>query len=84
VSYYFQAHLFGFDGIQLHAAYVNLLAQFLSGTENKRKDRYGGSCANRFRIVEEIYNEIRFVFLELKTYGKIIFIERYFRRHLAL
>ncbi|KAI6183014.1 Oxidoreductase, FAD/FMN-binding protein [Aphelenchoides bicaudatus] len=54
-----QAHLFGFDGVQIHAAYVNLLVQFLSPNDNKREDKYGGSVENRFRVIEEIYSGIR-------------------------
>uniref|UniRef100_A0A914CIA0 NADH:flavin oxidoreductase/NADH oxidase N-terminal domain-containing protein n=1 Tax=Acrobeloides nanus TaxID=290746 RepID=A0A914CIA0_9BILA len=49
----------GFDGIQLHGAHGYLLAQFMSPTTNKRTDKYGGSAANRARIVLEIYDAIR-------------------------
>lgn len=36
-----------------------LLAQFLSNTTNKRTDEYGGSLANRARIILEIGKEVR-------------------------
>ncbi|CAJ0578149.1 unnamed protein product, partial [Mesorhabditis spiculigera] len=49
----------GFDGVQLHAAHGYLLAQFLSPSTNKRTDKYGGSPANRIRLVLETYAEIR-------------------------
>ncbi|KAJ5589644.1 hypothetical protein N7537_012322 [Penicillium hordei] len=49
----------GYDGIQLHSAHGYLLAQFLSQTTNKRTDKYGGSLANRARIIVEIVQAIR-------------------------
>jgi 2,4-dienoyl-CoA reductase-like NADH-dependent reductase (Old Yellow Enzyme family) len=49
----------GYDGIQLHGAHGYLLAQFLSQTTNKRTDKYGGSLANRARIIVEVAEAIR-------------------------
>jgi 2,4-dienoyl-CoA reductase-like NADH-dependent reductase (Old Yellow Enzyme family) len=49
----------GFDGVQLHLAHGYLLAQFLSGYTNRRRDRWGGSLENRFRIVSEIMKGIQ-------------------------
>jgi len=44
----------GFDGVEIHAANGYLLQQFLSDKTNKRTDRYGGSIANRTRLVVEV------------------------------
>jgi 2,4-dienoyl-CoA reductase-like NADH-dependent reductase (Old Yellow Enzyme family) len=54
-----RAQAAGFDGVQLHLAHGYLLAQFLSGYTNRRRDRWGGSLENRFRIVSEIMDGIR-------------------------
>ncbi|SFM52792.1 NADH:flavin oxidoreductase [Thermodesulforhabdus norvegica] len=49
----------GFDGIQIHAAHGYLLSEFLSPFYNHRTDEYGGSPANRARIVIEVLESIR-------------------------
>lgn len=49
----------GFDGVQVHAAHGYLLSSFLSPHMNKRKDEWGGSTENRFRIVRMIAEGIR-------------------------
>jgi 2,4-dienoyl-CoA reductase-like NADH-dependent reductase (Old Yellow Enzyme family) len=49
----------GFDGVQMHIAHGYLLAQFLSNHSNRRKDRWGGSLENRFRIVGEIFSRAK-------------------------
>ena len=49
----------GFDAVQLHAAHGYLLSQFFSPFFNQRGDRYGGSPANRARIIYETYEAVR-------------------------
>lgn len=49
----------GVDGIQLHAAHCYLINQFISPFFNHRKDEWGGSDANRFRLLKEIISEVR-------------------------
>jgi len=41
----------GFDGVELHAANGYLFDQFLQDGSNKRTDAYGGSIANRARLL---------------------------------
>ncbi|XP_039045048.1 putative 12-oxophytodienoate reductase 11 isoform X2 [Hibiscus syriacus] len=52
----------GFDGVEIHGAYGNLIEQFMKDEVNDRTDRYGGSSENRCRfaleVVEAVVNEI--------------------------
>lgn len=49
----------GFDGVQIHAAHFFFLSRFISPAVNHRTDEYGGSTANRARVLVEILQGIR-------------------------
>ncbi|HEY2256389.1 MAG TPA: alkene reductase [Variovorax sp.] len=44
----------GFDGVEIHGANGYLLDQFLKSNSNQRTDDYGGSIANRARLLLEV------------------------------
>ena len=44
----------GFDGVEIHSANGYLLDEFLQDGSNKRSDNYGGSIANRARLLMEV------------------------------
>ena len=67
----------GYDGVQVHAAHGYLLFSFLSRHSNRRKDEWGGSLENRFRIVGDVLKSVRAavgegypVLVKLNTYEK--------------
>lgn len=54
-----RAYAAGLHGVELHAAHNFLLCNFLNPLHNRRTDRWGGSIANRARILVEIVRGIR-------------------------
>lgn len=48
----------GFDGVEIHAANGYLLEQFLRDSINDRTDAYGGSIANRIRLLGEVMDAV--------------------------
>jgi 2,4-dienoyl-CoA reductase-like NADH-dependent reductase (Old Yellow Enzyme family) len=48
----------GFDGVELHGANGYLLDQFLQDKTNRRTDDYGGSIANRARLMLEVTDAV--------------------------
>ncbi len=56
------ARLAGFDGVQIHGAHGFLIDQFLRDGVNDRADAYGGSVANRARLLFEIVDAASSVF----------------------
>ena len=49
----------GFTGVQVHGAHGYLLSQFLSPRSNQRNDQYGGSLANRARVLLQCVAAVR-------------------------
>ncbi len=48
----------GFDGVEVHGANGYLLEQFLRDSINDRTDGYGGSMANRARLLVEVMQAV--------------------------
>jgi len=48
----------GFDGVEIHAANGYLIDQFMHDRSNRRTDQYGGSIANRTRLLAEIADAV--------------------------
>lgn len=52
----------GFDGVEIHSANGYLLDQFLQAKTNRREDAYGGSIANRYRLLGDAVQAVTGVF----------------------
>lgn len=61
VSATVRAEAAGFDMIELHCGHGYLLSGFISPTQNRRTDDYGGSLENRLRYPLEIFRAMRSV-----------------------
>ncbi|WP_412542913.1 alkene reductase [Longispora sp. K20-0274] len=48
----------GFDGVEVHAGNGYLLDQFLRDGTNHRTDTYGGTAANRMRLLDEVLDAV--------------------------
>ncbi|HWS76395.1 MAG TPA: alkene reductase [Quisquiliibacterium sp.] len=65
----------GFDGVEIHGANGYLLEQFLLSKTNQRTDAYGGSIANRARLLLEVTEAVAGVWkpervgIRLSPYG---------------
>lgn len=54
-----RAHDAGFEVVEIHAAHGYLLHEFLSPLCNRRDDRYGGTLANRARLLRATVAAVR-------------------------
>jgi N-ethylmaleimide reductase len=57
----------GFDGVEIHSANGYLLDTFLQSSTNLRTDGYGGSIANRYRLLGEVVEAITEVWTPSKV-----------------
>lgn len=48
----------GMDGVEIHAGNGYLLDQFINSNSNQRTDAYGGSSANRARLLLEVVDAV--------------------------
>ncbi|MEZ4605883.1 MAG: hypothetical protein R2865_03515 [Deinococcales bacterium] len=65
VSAALRANEAGFKVLEIHGAHGYLLHEFLSPLSNQRQDSYGGSFDNRLRLLEEVSQAVRAVWLKL-------------------
>jgi len=49
----------GFDGVEIHGAHGYLFTQFLSRTQNRRTDEWGGPLMHRARLLRDTMRAIR-------------------------
>jgi anthraniloyl-CoA monooxygenase len=61
-----RAEAAGFDMVEFHCGHGYLMSAFISPTQNKRTDHYGGSLENRLRYPLEVFRAMRAVWPQAK------------------
>lgn len=62
----------GFDALEIHMAHSYLISSFLAPGLNRRRDRWGGSLANRARLARQVAGAVRAaVGDEVAVYAKV-------------
>jgi len=54
-----RARIAGFNVVEIHSAHGYLLQEFLSPLSNQRTDEYGGSFANRIRLLQQVVEAVK-------------------------
>jgi 2,4-dienoyl-CoA reductase-like NADH-dependent reductase (Old Yellow Enzyme family) len=54
-----RVHAAGLDGVEVHGAHGYLFGQFLSATDNRRDDLWGGALENRARLLRRTVQAVR-------------------------
>lgn len=72
-----RAYNAGFDLIEIHGAHGYLINQFISPLTNFRKDSYGDSPENRFRLLTEVVRSVRMVWPDTMPLSVRISAEEY-------
>ena len=49
----------GIDSVEIHAGHGYIISSFLSPSSNKRSDRWGGSLANRARLLIDVISRVK-------------------------
>ena len=74
----------GWSGVEIHGANGYILSQFLGTISNQRKDLYGGSLENRFRLLNRVVESVKAAVDESFIVGVRLSPEDGFRRKVGI